>query len=220
VTKSHATTGLVPRAAAFEIESKVAQTTRFSNSQIRESLALFLVYQLFFILVNPTTAAPSIAARNQEKRSMEITSPSFKNGDRIERQFTADGVNQSPSLQWSNVPPASKSLALICDDPDAPMGTWVHWVVYNMPPDLSGLDQAIPPEKTLRKGGTHGTNSFHKLGYGGPSPPPGKPHRYFFKLFALDKMLALPAGADAKALGSAMNGHILAQAQLMGIYGR
>jgi Raf kinase inhibitor-like YbhB/YbcL family protein len=112
------------------------------------------------------------------------------------------------------------SLALICDDPDAPRGTWVHWVLFNLPGDARGLSEHIPLDGTLPNGAQQGKNDFGKLGYGGPAPPRGKPHRYFFKLYALDANLKLPAGATKDQLLKAMKGHVLAEARLMGQYQR
>jgi Raf kinase inhibitor-like YbhB/YbcL family protein len=126
----------------------------------------------------------------------------------------------SPVLQWSNVPPAAKSLALICDDPDAPMGVWVHWVIYDLPPSTAGLSEDAPKSPELASGARQGVNDFTRLGYGGPAPPPGRPHRYFFKLYALDLKPGLKPGLTKKELLKAMEGHVLAEGQLMGTYQR
>ncbi|MFB3926684.1 MAG: YbhB/YbcL family Raf kinase inhibitor-like protein [Syntrophales bacterium] len=150
---------------------------------------------------------------------MEIKSPAFKQGEMIPAKYTCDGPNVSPPLEWSGAPPATKSFALISDDPDAPSGTWVHWVVYNIPPASTKIPENIPPEKNFPGGGKHGTTDFRRIGYGGPCPPSGT-HRYFFKLYALDSMLDLPAGATKAELLKAMKGHVLAEAELMGKYKR
>jgi Raf kinase inhibitor-like YbhB/YbcL family protein len=152
--------------------------------------------------------------------TMRITSPAFQEGGTVPQTFTCDGKDSSPQLEWSGVPASAKSLALICDDPDAPRGTWVHWVLFNIPTSANGLPEAVPMQKNLQDGSIQGTNDFGKIGYGGPCPPPGKPHRYFFKLYALDTTLGLDPGATKKQLESAMKGHILAEGQLMGTYGR
>jgi Raf kinase inhibitor-like YbhB/YbcL family protein len=152
--------------------------------------------------------------------NLELSSTAFVQGERIPKDFTADGKNVSPPLKWSAAPEGTKSLALVLDDPDAPMGTWVHWVLYNLPANTQELTQGIPMQNTIANGAKQGTNSFHKIGYGGPAPPPGKPHRYFFKLFALDTTLNLDPGADARKVQSAMQGHILGQGELMGQYSR
>ncbi len=150
---------------------------------------------------------------------MQVTSTAFREGETIPKQYTADGKNVSPPLQWSGVPDGTVSLALICDDPDAPRGTWVHWVLFNLPPDLTSLAEALPGN--VHPGGIgQGSNDFGKTGYGGPSPPPGKPHRYYVKVYALGKLLELPAGATKQQVVEAMEGHILASGQLMGRYGR
>ena len=144
-----------------------------------------------------------------------ITSPSFSEGGTIPKLYTCDGSDLSPQLEWTGVPQETQSLALIVDDPDAPAGTWVHWVLYDLPPDLSGLPEAVSGA------GTQGKNSSSKLAYSGPCPPKGSPHRYYFKLYALDTLLKLKEGGASKAdVEKAMAGHILAQGQLMGKYGR
>ena len=151
---------------------------------------------------------------------MNLTSQAFQEGQPISKLYTGDGKDTSPPLEWSDVPATSKSLALICDDPDAPRGNWVHWVLFNLPPDTNRLPEAVPAQKVLPSGAKQGTNDFRKIGYGGPAPPKGKPHRYFFKLYALDTLLELKEGATKKELVALMQGHILAEAQLMGTYQR
>jgi Raf kinase inhibitor-like YbhB/YbcL family protein len=152
--------------------------------------------------------------------TMELTSTAFAEGATIPKKHTGDGADTSPPLQWSAPPQGTRSLALICDDPDAPRGTWVHWVLFNLPAPLRSLDEGVPAGETLTNGARQGKNDFGNLGYGGPAPPRGKPHRYFFKLYALDVLLDLPAGAGKDQLLAAMQGHILAEGQLMGLYGR
>jgi Raf kinase inhibitor-like YbhB/YbcL family protein len=146
--------------------------------------------------------------------AITITSTAFKEGENIPRIFTCDDQNVSPPLAWTGIPTNTVSLALIVDDPDAPAGTWVHWVLYDLPPNLTGLDQG------KNGGGTEGQNDFKRVGYGGPCPPRGSNHRYFFKLYALDMGLDLKSGATKTQVENAMKGHILAQGQLMGRYGR
>ena len=150
---------------------------------------------------------------------MKLTSSAFTEGNMIPRKYTCDGGDASPPLTWRDAPAGAKSLALICDDPDAPAGTWVHWVLFDLPPILTGLQEAVPPDKAPKIGGTHGTNSWRKIGYGGPCPPSGA-HRYFFKLYALDAQLSLGNNATAKEVQAAMKGHVVAEAQLMGRYKR
>jgi len=149
----------------------------------------------------------------------ELTSTAFASGELIPRKYTCDGEDISPPLQWNNPPRDTQSFALIADDPDAPRGTWVHWVLYNLPAETRALPEAVSPDAELPDGSRHGKNSWRRLGYGGPCPPSGT-HRYFFKLYALDTMLNLAAGANKKQLLRAMEGHILAQAEVMGLYTR
>ena len=144
-----------------------------------------------------------------------ITSTAFDEAGTIPVRYTCDGADVSPPLDWSGVLQEAKSLALITDDPDCPTGTWVHWVLFNLPASLNHL-----PEKAMPGVGIQGKNDFRRLGYNGPCPPRGRPHRYYFKLYALDTMLNLPAGATKAEVEKAMQGHILAQGQLMGKYGR
>lgn len=151
--------------------------------------------------------------------SMKLTSSAFAEGAMIPKKYTCDGEDISPPLAWSEVPAGARSLALICDDPDAPVGTWVHWVFFNLPPTLSGLPEGVPPDKGSQVGGVQATNSWKRIGYGGPCPPSGT-HRYFFKLYALSTQLNLGSSATAKDVQSAMKGHVLAEAQLMGRYQR
>ena len=150
---------------------------------------------------------------------ISITSSAFTEGGMIPKRYTCDAEDVSPDLTWTGVPEGTKSLALICDDPDAPMGTWVHWVLFNLSPDTSELHAEIPSEKTLRNSARHGKNDFGKLGYGGPCPPSGT-HRYFFKLYALDTVIDLKSGITKAQLLAAMEGHILDEGQLMGRYNR
>lgn len=151
--------------------------------------------------------------------AIKVKSPAFEEGGMIPEKYTCDGPDISPALEWEGVPAGSKTLALICDDPDAPMGTWVHWVIYNIPANTAKLDEDIPPLKELPSGTLQGINDFRRIGYGGPCPPGGT-HRYFFKIYALDTELKLEAGASKSQLLKSMDGHILAQGQLMGKYRR
>jgi len=153
-------------------------------------------------------------------QKIQLTSAAFQEGKPIPVQYTCDGTNISPPLAWAGVPGGTKSLALIVDDPDAPGRTWVHWVVYQVSPDLMGLPEGLVNYSNAGGIGTAGKNDFNKLGYGGPCPPKGKPHRYFFKLYALDTDLELQQGTTKTQLEATMQGHILAQGQLMGTYGR
>ncbi len=149
----------------------------------------------------------------------KLESPAFDHGGRIPRKYTCDGEEISPPLEWSGAPAGTRSFALICDDPDAPMGTWVHWVLYDLPSDTSSLPEGLPNQREFSNGAKSGKNSWGKYGYGGPCPPSGV-HRYFFRLYALDTKLGLEPGAGAGRLRRAMEGHVLAKAELMGKYGR
>ena len=152
--------------------------------------------------------------------SFQISSSAFDEGQPIPTRYTADNRNVSPPLLWTDPPAGTLSLALVCEDPDAPRGTWTHWVLFNLPPTTRSLAKGLPPTSPTQDGAEQGVNDFGKVGYGGPSPPPGKPHRYFFKLFALDQMLDLPPGASRAQLLSAMKGHVLGEAEIMGTYQR
>jgi len=152
--------------------------------------------------------------------AFSMHSGAFKPGGTIPKEFTADGRDVSPALSWENPPAGSQSFALVCDDPDAPVGTWVHWVLWNIPATAKGLPQGVQTVQVLPDGSAQGRNDFGRIGYGGPSPPRGKPHRYFFRLYALSAKLSLPAGSTRKQLDAAMAGRILASVELIGTYGR
>jgi len=152
--------------------------------------------------------------------NLQITSTAFSEGQPIPAKYSCEGSDISPPLKWTNAPANTKSFALIADDPDAPVGTWVHWVLYDLPPNTTELPEAVAKTQVTSSGAKQGLNSWPRLGYGGPCPPPGKPHRYFFKLYALDTMLDLKPGATKKDVEAAMKGHILAEGQLMGTYRR
>lgn len=157
-----------------------------------------------------TIALTSLAAGGAK---MKITSSAFQPGGNIPSKFTCDGSDTSPPLKIQGVPPATKSLVLIVDDPDAPSGLFTHWLVWNISPQESTIAEGITPK------GVQGTNDFGKSGYGGPCPPSGT-HRYFFKIFALDRELDLADGAKRKDLDAKMSGHVIAQGELMGRYSR
>ena len=151
--------------------------------------------------------------------TLTVRSSAFEQEQMIPRRYTADGPDVSPPLEWSDVPPGTASLAVICDDPDAPMGTWVHWVLYNLPADTHSVPEDVPAIETLPNGAAQGMTDFGRVGYGGPAPPSGV-HRYFFRVYALDIRADLPPGATRHELDQAMRGHILAQGELMGRYSR
>ncbi len=146
--------------------------------------------------------------------ALQVTSQAFIEGGIIARKHTCDAENVSPPLTWSGAPPGTQSIALIADDPDASAGSWVHWVLFDLPGETTALPEGV-------KGiGIEGINDFRKLGYGGPCPPRGKPHRYYFNVYALDTGLGLKPGASKRDVERAMQGHVLAQGVLMGMYGR
>jgi Raf kinase inhibitor-like YbhB/YbcL family protein len=151
--------------------------------------------------------------------AMELRSQAFKPGGMVPAKYTCDGADISPPLTWSDPPAGTKSLALIMDDPDAPVGTWVHWVIWNIPATARGLEENVPKTASLPNGARQGTNDFKRLGYGGPCPPSGT-HRYFFKLYALGTTLSLPPETTKSVLEDAMRHHILAQSELIGKYSR
>ncbi len=176
-----------------------------------------LSFLSFFLLCS---FLPKIIAEKQEENmEIKIQSNAFKHEGMIPSKYTCDGEDISPQLSWGDVPEQTQSLALISDDPDAPMGTWVHWVVFNMPPDKTSLQENFPKDKKMQDGTIQGITSFKKNGYGGPCPPSGT-HRYYFKLYALDKKLDLGPDAEKSDVLEALEGHILATGELIGKYSR
>ena len=154
----------------------------------------------------------------------ELTSPAFEASAAIPRKHTCDGADVSPRLEWSNAPAETKTIALIMEDPDAPVGVWVHWVLYDAPASSGGLPEGVPIGDAVpgggRQGASWGVDRFERVGYGGPCPPKGKPHRYVFTLYALPGRTGLPPRASKAQLLKAMQGKVLAQAELIGLYGR
>jgi len=178
------------------------------------------VHIVLFVIISSLYSYAQIETKQGgENMEINLTSTAFKGGEFIPKKYTCDGENVSPPLQWSEIPAETKSIALICDDPDAPMGTWVHWVIFNMPPSANMLKEKTPSMKVLEDGTTQGNNDFRKIGYGGPCPPGGI-HRYFFKIFALDKRVELAPGVTKGELIKEMEGRILAEGKLMGRYSR
>ncbi len=158
--------------------------------------------------------------RGDTAMSFQLKSSAFSPGGEIPKKFTCDGPDVSPALSWSEPPAGTQSISLIMDDPDAPVGTWVHWVLYDLPTSTRELPENLPKDQELKNGARQGRNDFRRIGYGGPCPPPGPAHRYFFKLYALDAKTNRSPGATKAELERAMKGHILAQAELMGRYKR
>jgi len=187
------------------------------DAAVRGKLAFLTGFLLCISMLSP---GKLISQAKGGAMALQISSPAFSAGESIPKKFTCDGPDVSPKLSWGDPPAKTQSFALIMDDPDAPVGTWVHWVLYDVPADAKELPEAVPKQEQLASGARQGHNDFGKTGYGGPCPPPGKPHRYFFKLYALDAKLNLKAGATKADVERAMKGHILAQAELVGKYGR
>jgi len=185
---------------------------------LKNVIVSVVVLVLLFCSCEESVQADS-GAVGGKKMELKVTSSAFAEGGLIPSKYTCDGADISPPLQWDTVPEGTKSIALVSDDPDAPMGTWVHWVLFNLPHDTNELAENIPPDKTLSNGAKQGTNDFGRIGYGGPCPPSGT-HRYFFKIYALDTLIDLPPGVRKQQLLKAMDGHILAQGQLIGKYKR
>ncbi len=152
--------------------------------------------------------------------ALVVSSSAFQEGTEIPAKYTCEGQNISPALAWSEPPAGTRSFALIVDDPDAPAGVFTHWVIFNLPASSRKLSEAVPTQAQLSDGSLQGKNDFGKIGYGGPCPPPGRPHRYQFTVYALDQTLSLKAGASKKQVLEAMQRHILAQGRLTGTYQR
>jgi Raf kinase inhibitor-like YbhB/YbcL family protein len=174
----------------------------------------------FLIVVVSAGLAASCSQHASETAplTLELMSPDFTSAGTMPKPLTCDGGDSSPALQWKAPPPGTESFVLIADDPDAPIGTWVHWVVYDLPSALRSLPQNYPKDGQSSDGSRQGRNDFSKIGYGGPCPPAGKPHRYFFKLYALDTKLNLKPAATKKEVEHAMQGHILARGEYIGRY--
>jgi Raf kinase inhibitor-like YbhB/YbcL family protein len=186
-------------------------------------------FYLLLAIVLLSGCAPSAPATGEQPTadplemeatmSIELTSSAFTQGQSIPQKHSCKGEDISPALAWGEPPAGTQSFALIMDDPDAPVGTWVHWVLFNIPASARGLPDAFPSDAALPDGSLSGNNSWGRTGYGGPCPPSGT-HRYFFKLYALDEMLAISAGAGKGELEKAMVGHILAKGELMGTFSK
>ena len=191
------------------------------NAQL---MILFSALLTVLFLSNFSQSSIVFSASKEAKMSainqFVLDSPAFKPGQTIPKQYTADGADMSPPLSWTTAPAGTQSFALICEDPDAPMGTWIHWLIYDIPASQTHLAQAVPTQPQLADGTKQGISSFHRIGYGGPSPPPGSPHRYFFKLYALSSMSGFEPGIDLKKFRQLVETHKLGEAQIMGTYGR
>ena len=184
---------------------------------MRPKIVTLVIIGVLFGAFAGTSA--SSGAENQKSR-MEMKSSAFTEGTNIPRKYTCDAEDLSPQLRWDKVPAGTEAFALIVDDPDAPAGTWVHWVIYDLAADTKELAEGVAKNDTVEHGAKQGMNDFRRVGYYGPCPPPGSPHRYFFKLYALDTLTNLAPQATKQRLLDAIKGHVLGEAQLMGRYGR
>ena len=180
-------------------------------------LSNFTVFIILIFLVSNTYPQQK---HQGKKMDIKITSTAFKNGNIIPAKYTCEGENVSPELKWTTKVKGIKTFVLIVDDPDAPNGDFVHWVVYNIPDDVNELHEEVTTTRNVPDEVSQGTNSFGRIGYRGPCPPAGNPHRYFFRLYALDSALHLESGAEKHQVQKAMKGHILAEGELMGKYKR
>jgi len=178
------------------------------------------------IFIHVLTCAALLAAcagdssKTEAPMTISLKSPAFDDGKPIPKKYTCDAEDASPPLTWSGLPAGTVSVALICDDPDAPMGTWVHWVLYGVPATQDSLEESLPTKPELPNRARQGVNDSRGTGYSGPCPPSGKTHRYFFKIYALNADLGLKPGATKKQLLDAMKGHNIGEGQLMGTYKR
>jgi hypothetical protein len=181
-----------------------------------------MVSSILFSIGILTALYAEVTHLDQERSptmTITITSSAFRHTELIPSKYTCDGEDISPPLSWDSIPSNAKSLVLISDDPDAPMGTWVHWVVYNIPPTAGSFEENVPAVERLEDGTVQGKNNFGKIGYGGPCPPGGT-HRYFFKMYALDTVLEFKPGATKKEIVDAMENHVVGQGELIGTYTR
>ncbi len=179
------------------------------------ALAVIAAALLALCLLRPTAPAGKAAVA----ATITVSSPAFSNGSTIPAQYTCDGADVSPPLRWSGVPSSAKSLVIAMEDPDAPGGLFIHWVLYNVSPNLTELPQGVPPAASTRFG-LQAINDFGRVGYGGPCPPPGKPHRYIIVIYALNSTLGLPPGAPARDVLRAARPYVIAEGELVGLYGR
>jgi len=193
-------------------------------NRLRKPYNIFRVSVLLTVFCLVVVLLAGCESREQPLKEGEmvlaVSSPAFQEGSKIPTKYTCDGQDVSPALTWGESPVETQSFALIVDDPDAPVGVFTHWVIFNIPSDSRQLAEAIPTQAQLPSGALQGKNDFGRIGYGGPCPPSGRPHRYRFTVYALDQSLDLDAGASKKQVIGAMREHILAQGQLTGTYQR
>jgi Raf kinase inhibitor-like YbhB/YbcL family protein len=194
----------------------------YSCPSVRGSTYRVVVLLMTFMFTLLTVAGCQSGTEPPKEAEMvlSVSSSAFAEGEVIPDSYTCQGRDISPPLAWSQPPAGTQSLALIVDDPDAPVGVFTHWVIFNIPADSGGLPEAVPTQAELPSGALQGKNDFGRTGYAGPCPPPGRPHRYQFTVYTLDGKLDLTADASKKQLLAAMQEHILAQGELSGIYQR
>jgi Raf kinase inhibitor-like YbhB/YbcL family protein len=197
-----------------------AKVLSMKNVAILTAILAILLFCFGYTKSNKVTFAEASAPEGGSAMSFAIQTNAFAPGSVIPNKYTCDGSNVSPELTWSGAPAGTQAFALIVDDPDAPGGTWTHWTAWNIPANSTKLAEGTPKNETLADGTRQGRNDFKRIGYNGPCPPPGKPHRYFFKVYALGANLDAKAGASRGELESAMKGKTLGQAEVMGKYGR
>jgi len=179
-----------------------------------------LVAMAWFLSIMGSYREDASPAVGSDSTSLTLTTKAFQANGPIPQPYSCEGPDISPELDWSNAPAKTRSFALILEDPDAPGGTWVHWVVYDLPAGAHHLQAGIPRRDDIEGGGRQGDNDFGRVGYNGPCPPPGPPHRYFFRLYSLDTVLNLRGRVQKIAAEQGMKGHVLAQTELMGTYQR
>ena len=188
--------------------------TRTGNARNLAALLILLAASVAIVVKsNPS-------AEGRSAMPFSIKSSAFDSGAEIPKKFTCDAADVSPALEWSGAPAKTITLAIVMDDPDAPAGTWVHWMLWNLSVSAHSLPEGVAKREQLDDGTRQGRNDFRKIGYNGPCPPPGKAHRYFFRLYALDAKLDLAPGATRQEIDAAMKGHTLGEAEYMGTFRR
>ncbi len=197
------------------------ERTRAAKARMtaRAAAAVAIMFAVCLAALFVVSHGESASAHEQTGAKLRLESSSFADGSAIPSRFTCDGTDESPDLHWASPPAGTRSLAIVMNDPDAPI-EFTHWLAYNIVPGVHGLPAGASTHGGMPQGSGEGTNSFGRFGYGGPCPPPGKPHHYVFRLYALNVRLDLPTGAGRRQLESAMNSHLLAQGQIVGIYRR
>lgn len=195
------------------------QISTFDRGPCLKRILAIAIVSSSCLLATVLLSQPSGLAHGQARTSLWVRSSSFSNGRSIPARYTCDGADLSPVLQWQSAPAGTKSFAIVMDDPDAPID-FTHWLVYNIPPGVRELAEGASQQGAMPHGSVEGINDFGRPGYGGPCPPRGNPHHYVFRVYALDRLLDLPAGAAGKQVHAAISGHIVAQGQIVGTYQR